>query len=236
MLINQILFASLGAFAQGKECPPGEIYVSSHTRAPHLREGTPVAGSEVLEYCRAKSKAAEYWAKRFSNEAVIGWPHKDEKAKPWKRSEIERVLRELDRLPRWFWTDVKLYRMDKSTVRDNPGTSAPKAIVLYDASLSSPRLQRVLVHEILHLKFDQLEPIHRTAFLVAAEWEATHAGFILRRKKMVAEDSDQSPTEDFANSVEYYLFEPANLKLKTPRIYDWIHLELGDKIRLRRSK
>ena len=47
-------------------------------------------------------------------------------------------------------------------------------------------------------------------------------GIINVRKIFVASDSEDSPSEDFANNIEYYLYEGKTLKAKNPKIYTWV--------------
>jgi Mlc titration factor MtfA (ptsG expression regulator) len=76
-------------------------------------------------------------------------------------------------------------------------------------------------------------------YAIASEWEATlWAGLrdkelTLNRKGLVEADSVNHSEEDFANNIEYFLFNPKTLKEKSPRVYDWISKKFGDKLKLR---
>ena len=48
----------------------------------------------------------------------------------------------------------------------------------------------------------------------------------------VEKDGTESPEEDFANNVEYFLFDRKTLIKKTPTAEDWIHRKFGDKFKL----
>jgi hypothetical protein len=54
-----------------------------------------------------------------------------------------------------------------------------------------------------------------------------------RKTGYVEKDGEYSPTEDFANNIEYYLFEPETLRAKTPTAYEWIKKTYGDKLKLK---
>ena len=54
-----------------------------------------------------------------------------------------------------------------------------------------------------------------------------------RETAYVAEDGKNSPTEDFANNVEFYLFDPAKLKKETPKVDKWIRERFGDKFKIK---
>lgn len=53
-----------------------------------------------------------------------------------------------------------------------------------------------------------------------------------RQGGFVAEDGHQGPREDFANNLEYYLFEPKVLEEKTLKAFDWMKKHFGDKFKL----
>lgn len=70
--------------------------------------------------------------------------------------------------------------------------------------------------------------------------EIDQTGFIFwrpRKNEMNVEvDSKLSREEDFANNIEYYLFAPDTLKLKSSKAYDWIKQRYGDKLKLKETK
>lgn len=47
-----------------------------------------------------------------------------------------------------------------------------------------------------------------------------------------ATDSLDSPDEEFANSIEYFLFEPEALKSRTPVAHQWLAKQFGSKLKL----
>jgi hypothetical protein len=48
-------------------------------------------------------------------------------------------------------------------------------------------------------------------------------------------DGKTSPEEDFANNVEFFLFEPDTLKTKSPNLFAWLQKTLGLKLRLEKG-
>ncbi|MFN7904009.1 MAG: hypothetical protein ACK5P5_02395 [Pseudobdellovibrionaceae bacterium] len=44
-----------------------------------------------------------------------------------------------------------------------------------------------------------------------------------------------SPEEDFANNIEYFIFDRSTLKLKSPAIESWINKNLGKDIELQKG-
>ncbi len=58
--------------------------------------------------------------------------------------------------------------------------------------------------------------------------------FISMREGFVEEDGKEGPNEDFSNNVEYFLFEPSVLKIRSPKVYEWFSGKYGDKLQLRK--
>ena len=54
-----------------------------------------------------------------------------------------------------------------------------------------------------------------------------------RTRLVVASDSLDSPEEEFANSIEYFFFEPETLNSRTPTAYRWLLAQFGSKLRLK---
>jgi hypothetical protein len=70
----------------------------------------------------------------------------------------------------------------------------------------------------------------------AAYWSVSFMGqglkdpdFFPNRDGFVEEDGKNSVDEDFANNIQYFLFNQSALKSKTPKVFDWISKRYGDK-------
>jgi hypothetical protein len=48
----------------------------------------------------------------------------------------------------------------------------------------------------------------------------------------VEDDSPSSVTEDFANNIEYFLFNPQRLMKVAPSTHNWIRTRFGDRFRV----
>lgn len=226
------ILLSFGAFAD--QCPQGETWVSGHPRKEYFRsDGVYVSAAQVTGHCRSKAAAYQFWSARLVNNEIKGWPHKSEKFKSWSRSEIEAAIGALDRVPNSLWDEIKIHRAKQSRSSGNPATSAEGEMVLYDEAFSRQRnLARIFVHELAHNRFKKMSALDRVAYEQVAQWQLVrgksgHSEYKVGNRKFVASDGDLSPEEDFANNVEYFLFEPERLKLKTPPIYQWLQLEYG---------
>lgn len=70
-------------------------------------------------------------------------------------------------------------------------------------------------------------------------WTVTLEGrkIISTRRKtgFVEEDGKTSIQEDFANNIEYFLYNPDKLKSLTPSIYNWIKTKYGEKFKIKRN-
>jgi hypothetical protein len=171
-----------------------------------------------------------------------------EKFKKWTEEEREMVLDALSEIPEILWSNstVNVYRMRKSeTSMGNTATSAEGIIVLYDAAFSaiSPTrpLPRVLAHELAHEMYRRFSNKQIGSYLEGTSWFSLDftenegdGQWKTNRTKFVEMDGSESPDEDFANNIEYFIFNPTKLRLFSPNIHTWIDHHYGDKLRLRK--
>ena len=52
------------------------------------------------------------------------------------------------------------------------------------------------------------------------------------REFYVENDGKEGPAEDFSNNIEHYLFQPEQLKIKSPKVYEWIRQRYGDSFKI----
>lgn len=169
-----------------------------------------------------------------------GWPHSNEEPIGWKVDESEDVLEALGRIPPELWgKGIRgIYRMRRSKDHPNPASSNDGNIVLYDPAFEKhPGLARVLTHELAHEKYRALSREEKRSYWMATNWmnesgDPDLPPIVSRGSGFVEPDGKSSPYEDFANNVEYFLFEPEKLKAVTPHAYTWIKNHFGDNFRL----
>jgi len=121
---------------------------------------------------------------------------------------------------------------------ENPASNRNKEIVLYDVAFDSGKnLSRILAHEFSHELYRHMSLNDLRTYNLAVGWivSKTPNGkqmFVTLRDQFVADDGVEGPSEDFSNNLEYFLFSPAELKAKNPRVYDWIQNKFGAKFKV----
>jgi hypothetical protein len=173
------------------------------------------------------------------NTRPANWPYDKEKSKSWTVEETERVLEAICELPEKLWkkSEYRIYRMEKSKDGGNPATSAKGIVVLYDSAFNkSNNLARVIAHELAHETYVKLNEADSIDYRTTLNWFTSRRGnrstIVSREDGFVTDDGRVSPEEDFANNIEYFLFEPNVLKSKTPHAFRWIKTHLGDKFKV----
>lgn len=205
------------------DCTPTEHWVSPHTK---VQRGRAV---NVSGHCRTNPAGYGFWRPLLRDARPDGWPHAKERSKPWKTDEIEKIVDALSVLPDQIMlkTIKGIHRMDKSVVPDNPASWGNGYIALYDSAFVNTaelKLSRMLAHELAHELFDRhLSGEDRKDY-----------GYRLQRECCYVEpDGKISPDEDFANNIEYFLFDSKTLERMTPHAARWIKKRFGDNFKLR---
>lgn len=244
LFMNKALIYSAIAFAGfiADACPPGKYLVSAHPRSAYVTTaGTSYSATHVTAYCRSKSKAADYWANYISNGRPDNWPNSKEVFRTWAKQDIEMVLDALSLVPELLWRPVQFYRAGKSIYKGNSASRFMGSVVLYDGAVADrKKLGRIIAHELAHEMYDGFSSVDQTGYKIIAGWKTVRVGAEIKDQAMdrhfVARDGDQSPDEDFANNMEYFIFEPVRLRLASPKIFNWFEKEYGDKIKNREAK
>lgn len=236
------LFTGFDLFA----CPQGKYAVRSHDRGSYYRaDGTFVSSAHIKAHCKEFSPSYQYFLDRFKEEISPLWPHKNEKSAPWTEEQKIRVIEALDELPQILKSEkIKgIYRMKKSKDGPNPGAGAEGIIVLYDSAFKNDRnLARILAHELAHQSYYELSEIKRQDYRRATDWKLKASKdlsvfyWVERKSGFVEEDGKNSPQEDYANNLEYFIFSPDKLKEVMPAAYDWFRKEFRNKLKLNQEK
>jgi hypothetical protein len=237
---NKAAFADVNSH---HTCPAGAHWVKAHHRRAYAKsDGTQISATSVTAHCQTNPTAYSNWHDRLKNGRPADWLQNQEKAKSWSEEERERVIDALSDLPPSLLIDTVrgIFRLDRSQAYDaNPASGQDGEITVYDPAFTKEQnLARILGHEMAHELYRHLSVDDKRNYLFAADWlpyKNTKTGewlLIPNRDQYVAEDGKESPTEDFSNNIEYYLFDPDALKVKSPKVYDWIQKKFGDTFKL----
>ena len=221
--------------------------MKAHKQSGYTRgNGTQVTGSSHKAGCQKNPASYAVWNGRLKAGMPANWEFKKEKSKIWSEIEKERVLEALGSLPSLLVNEnvSGIYRLKTSAqLEENPAANFQNAIALYDRAFESKlNVARVLGHEFTHLFYRSLSFAEQFDYAKTAEWkgrvwnELTDSELTLVRKGIVEEDSQNNPEEDFANNIEYFLFDPKTLKEKSPKVYEWISKKFGDRLRMGSAK
>ena len=240
---------SIGNFAFATEkskatkCLPGHHWVKAHGRRAYIRgDGVFVSASFVKAHCQSNPSGYEFWQPKLKAGTPQIWPHKTEKFKSFTASETERVLDALGEVPDILWSENvhEIYRAAKSKDFPNPASSTDGLVVLYDTAFDSKlNLTRVLSHELAHQKYLDLSQEDKESYWFPMNWipiSRKEGIFVSRQEGFVQDDGRVSPEEDFANNIEWYLFQPEALKKTTPHAFNWIKNYFGDKLKMKGKK
>ncbi len=234
--------------AESLKCPPGKHWVSSYMQGDyHKADGTFVRAHTVSAHCRTNPKGYDKWHSKLKTGRPHIWGYKEETTTNWSTSEIERVLEAISDLPDGLVQQESngIYRMRKSQTRANTATTndPKRETVLYDAAFQPEIvLARTLAHELAHLMFVSIDKDLRWSFLEAADWiskdKKNQTQIILQRppNQSLTLHSRSSPHEDFATSIEFFLFDPNKLKKTIPKVHTWIERRLGDRLKVEKKK
>lgn len=109
-------------------------------------------------------------------------------------------------------------------------------LVIYDSAFDETRnLAQILAHEIAHRIFESLSDEDIESYRFPAGWinvsTLENPILVLTRKSAVKENSYNNIEEDFANNIEFYLFNRAKLQEISPGAYNWIKNHFGAKFK-----
>ncbi len=183
------------------------------------------------EFCAEKlaCKPDSYWIAKIKDGRPKKWESTSEKTRQWAATDKDRLSWILSKLPDEF-KNLSLggiYRMERSGLLVNPGSSVDDVVVLYDSAfdVSIFKLDHIIVHELSHLMYSHLSAKERKNYANFVGWkikdlqEAREGGFVNSNSKI-------SAAEDFASNLEFFLLEPDTVKSKVPKAYTWISKNL----------
>lgn len=214
----------------------------SHSRKSYYRaDGTFVGASNVKSHCKINSAAYSFLNSRFKEDKPTDWPHQNDLVVKWSEEEKQRVIEAFEEIPKVLLLEsiVGLHRFKQTKNSDNPAKWGQGGIIaIYDAAFKNNNLARVLTHELAHQYYDRMSKADKLAYNRKTGWISLGGVLVLSRnpEERVEYDSKLDPGEDFANNLEYLVFEPKILEAVTPSAYTWLKARFGDKISIGRRK
>jgi hypothetical protein len=195
------------------------------------------------EFCLALPKCSpdKFGLKKIKDGRPNGWPSPLEKTVSWARADKEALLLALAQIPNELKNDKiqGIFRMQKSDNAGNPGSYSEGNIVLYDRAFNSNySLARVIAHEPAHGIYENSSDKWKNGYRDALGWKLnryTQAYQPPKNRKFVKPEGQDSPNEDFAINVDFYLFDPSQLKATTPRAFEWIEKHFSKKFKLQQE-
>jgi hypothetical protein len=194
-------------------CLPNEIHIREQWIETYKKEdGTRVNAHLRSEHCR------EIRGVNFSNYASSKkFRNFNGKLKSWNSSEKMLLNSELEKLPSWL-RKYKISSFLRATMHDgnpnNPALSYPysKTIILFDSFFKSPNKKDILVHELSHIAIWDIDPVVLQNFFISNGWIYKSGESLRLPINLIIPDSSDSPSEDFANSIETYYSNSKRLK------------------------
>jgi hypothetical protein len=208
--------------SQALGCLENQIYIREHQVAPYSRaDQTPVSGYQRNGYCRDLS--LENYFQNGTTQKIKGTTFK---LKKWSEAEKRIVQSHLDKLPLW----LRRYRFGEVLRAETDGTRNPaatvpytKTVILFDPFFSSKNQRDILIHEVAHIAVWDLSVRDVEEFAAVSGWS-------INKKKtqrfpptnLIAADSVDSISEDFANHIEIYYANEEILKKRNPKAHEYI--------------
>jgi hypothetical protein len=239
LLLVFLISVQVLAADSADKCPDGYYRVRAHPRSGYYKaDGTYYRATTVSSSCKARSAAHIFWHDKLMVDRPQNWPNNYQKPEKWTDEYRERLLEAFEDVPQGLWAhDIKIYRNKLSRNQSNPAVHKNNLIVIYDLAFSEKhKLSRVLTHELAHNLWDKLELNLNKNYAKATGWERTFDPITKikslsgRRSGYVEKDGAFSVDEDFANNIEFFVFEPEVLQRTTPTAFKWIKDNLNSKL------
>lgn len=187
--------------------------------------------SQCTQLCKVKCPIPPFWTKTLNAETIP--------FKPLKAEEQAKILAAISRLPKGFIPKslkaiVRANQLDFLSPQ-NPASSSDEFIIFFPPAFSSDtRLERVLFHEVVHHLISNEWSSNFLKYKKEYGWNGLKDGGF-RKGEFVETDGKTSAEEDFANNVEYFVFDQEKLKETSKNIFSWINKNLKNKLKLEKG-
>lgn len=113
-------------------------------------------------------------------------------------------------------------------------TSSEEFIILFaPAFTNSEKISRIIAHEVVHFLIEKEWAAEFKEYEKVSGWNSKNSKY--RPGNFVDSDGKFSSDEDFANNIEFYLFERDFLEKTSPDIFKWIDRKVGSKLKLQKG-
>jgi hypothetical protein len=169
--------------------------------------------SQCTQLCKVKCPIPPFWTKTLNAET-----------KPFPKGFIPKSLKAV----------VRATQLDFLSPQ-NPASSSDEFIIFFPPAFSSgTRLDRVLFHEVVHHLISNEWSSDFLKYKKEFGWDGLKdSGF--RKGKFVETDGKASAEEDFANNVEYFVFDQETLKETSKNIFSWINKNLKNRLKIEKG-
>lgn len=192
------------------------------------------------EFCNPQNCVHSiYWKAKIKAGRPEKWDLPSEASIAWAEKEQNKLMEFLDRLPDQMESISfdGFYRMKKSVDITNPATTATSgnSVVLYDRAFDNPffSTSRVLAHELGHVIYLSLSESERRGYQKALGWKSSDDESKTRPGDFVSSRAKDSADEDFAENINFLLFEPDFLKVKVPAAFGWFSKKFNASFKLK---
>jgi hypothetical protein len=208
-----ILFSSL-AFAG--PCGPHEIYVREQwIKAYPKSDGTKVSAHTRDAHCR-EIEGSNY----FQDSTNQKFTNIKPKIKKWNATDKNIVQETLALLPPWLskYYLAEILRGDIGGHPLNPAASysTTRTLLIFDKFFKEKDKRSIVIHEMSHIAFPSIDPIHKLEFIHASGWTTDSDFKPVAPHKLLMPDSKDSIDEDFANYLETFYKDEARLMTFNP--------------------
>lgn len=195
-------------------CEPNEIHIREQWINSYAKED----GTEVTAHIRSEHCRELRGYNSFQNSTSNEFRGLTTKFKKWTVDEKSLLSKEIENLPTWL-KKYQLSEVLRATQQDgnpnNPAMTIPakKTFIFFDKFFAMPNKRDVIIHEMAHIAAWDINPYELQEFFESRGWKYEKGKPPMPPKKVILGDSSDSPSEDFANSVELYYSDPQRLKI-----------------------
>ncbi len=194
-------------------CEPNEIHIREQIISSYTKDdGTRVSAHLRSEHCRLLKEVQFFQNIPRDESKKIKTQFKN-----WRKEDQKIVQDILNGLPNW----LKQYQLGELLRADtleanhkNPALTIPrsKTLVIFDSFFKENNKREIIIHEMAHIAVWDFSEIELKEFLLLNGWSFSANKPPQPPKQLIKADSQNSPSEDFANCIEIYYSNPEQLK------------------------